>query len=206
MEGWGSPPTTQPPPGQPVGRRWWEQARNLWIIIGLLGLLLVGSIVAVGVIAASQSDEADRELAEARDEIASERDRIASERRALQEEKAEVQEQIDTLREDAAQARSDARREEKKLARLRDQVRGVHQQIDDRTIPGTGTYVVGEDIQPGTYRAKASPGCYWARLSSLDTSDIIDNNNADGPVVIEVLSSDKALELSNCADFVRQGG
>ena len=69
-----------------------------------------------------------------------------------------------------------------------------------------GTYVVGEDIQPGSYRAKASPGCYWARLSSLNTSDIIDNGNADGPVAIDVLPSDRALELSGCADFVRQGG
>jgi hypothetical protein len=39
----------------------------------------------------------------------------------------------------------------------------------------------------------------------LDTSDIIDNDNADGPVVVEILPSDKAFETDGCADFHRAG-
>lgn len=193
-----------------MGLKWWQKPRNLYAVIGALVLLLIGSVIGLSLVAASQSDEADRELADARDQIQEERDaardQIAGERGEFEDEKAELEEEIDNLKDDAAKAREDARREEKKLARLQEQVGGVEQQIEDNTVPGTGTYVVGEDIQPGTYRAEASPGCYWARLSSLDTSDIIDNNNADGPVVVEVLPSDKALELSNCGDFVRQGG
>jgi hypothetical protein len=60
-------------------------------------------------------------------------------------------------------------------------------------------------VRPGTYRAAASPGCYWARLSSLDTSDIIDNDNADGPVVVQVLPSDKAFQTTRCASFHKIG-
>ena len=197
MEGSGSQHSWPPPGDRDSG--WWSKPRTLWVIIGVLALVTLATIVAAGVMAASESDEADRELADARDQI-------ASERSALELEKADLGEQIAALREDADQARRELRREEKKLERLRDEVSDAEQQIEDKTIPGTGTYVVGEDIEPGTYRAEASPGCYWARLSSLNTSDIIDNNNADGPVVIEVLASDKALELSNCADFVKQGG
>lgn len=70
---------------------------------------------------------------------------------------------------------------------------------------GEGTYLVGTDIKPGTYKAAANSGCYWARLSSLNTSDIIDNNNSDGPVVIEVRSTDKALEVAGCAEFNKVG-
>jgi hypothetical protein len=181
-------------------------------MIGVLALLLIASVVALAVTAASNSDEADQELADAREQIRGERQRalgqIADERRALEVEKAALEEQIDTLEDDASQARKDARREEKKLARLQDQVSGVQQQIEDNTIPGDGTFVVGEDIQPGTYKAEAQDGCYWARLSGLggDLGDIIANGNASGPVTIEVSPGDRALELSGCAEFVRQGG
>ena len=200
----------EPPPSDAPAARWWQKARNLHVVIAALVLVLIGSVVGLSLVAASRSDEADRELADARDQIRDERDaareQIAGERGALEDQKADLEEEIARLRDDASQARKEARREEKKLARLKEQVGGVERQIEENTIPGTGTYVVGEDIQPGRYRAEASPGCYWARLSSLNTSDIIDNNNADGPVAIEVLATDKALELADCADFVRQGG
>jgi hypothetical protein len=189
----------QQPPPRDRTPNWWQKPGPLWIIIAVLTVLATGAAITAGVIAASTSDDADRELADARDQI-------ASERRALDDEKADLQDEIDALEQEASDARRAARREEKKLDRLRDRLSGAERQIEDNTVPGTGTYVVGEDIQPGTYRGEASPGCYWARLASLDTSDIIDNQNADGPVVIEVLPSDKALELSSCADLVRQGG
>jgi hypothetical protein len=60
-------------------------------------------------------------------------------------------------------------------------------------------------LQPGTYKADASPGCYWARLKSLDTSDIIDNQNTDGPVVLQILSTDKAVEVARCGEFHKVG-
>jgi hypothetical protein len=77
--------------------------------------------------------------------------------------------------------------------------------VKANTFQGTGTFLVGSDIKPGTYRAATSPGCYWARLWSLDTSDIIDNDNADGPVVVQILPSDKAFKASGCASFHKIG-
>jgi hypothetical protein len=65
-------------------------------------------------------------------------------------------------------------------------------------IDGNGTYLVGEDIVPGTYRSAGGSGCYWKRLSSLDGSDIIDNNLSDGPQVVEILASDVAFETEDC--------
>lgn len=91
------------------------------------------------------------------------------------------------------------------LDRREHKVSGMEHAWAANTIPGDGVYQVGSDIQPGTYKAAASPGCYYARLSSLDTSDIIDNNNVDGPVVIQVGVSDAALELSGCSDFHKVG-
>lgn len=64
------------------------------------------------------------------------------------------------------------------------------------TIDSDGTYQVGVDIVPGTYHAAGSSSCYWARLSSLDTSDII--NNSGGPQVVGIQPSDKAFLTQHC--------
>ena len=100
-----------------------------------------------------------------------------------------------------ATAREKTSSERSKLRKLQGQV----QSAKANTVSGEGTFVVGEDIQPGTYRAAASPGCYWARLRSLDTSDVIDNDNADGPVAVQILPSDKAFTAARCADFHKTG-
>ena len=91
------------------------------------------------------------------------------------------------------------------LDRRERKVTGLEHAWAANTIPGDGIFLVGSDIEPGTYKAPASANCYYARLASLNTSDIIDNNNVSGPVVIEVLPSDKALELSGCANFHKVG-
>jgi hypothetical protein len=77
------------------------------------------------------------------------------------------------------------------------------------TITSDGTYLVGQDIAPGTYRSAGSvrPGqdCYWKRLASLNTSDIIDNNGSTGPQVVEILPSDKAFYTTRCQPWTRAG-
>jgi hypothetical protein len=71
-------------------------------------------------------------------------------------------------------------------------------------IEQDGTYLVGVDIRPGVYRTLGGSQCYWARLSSLDTSDIIDNNNSSGPQVIEILATDRAFLSSNCQSWTAE--
>ncbi|MBX7431127.1 hypothetical protein JDV09_03230 [Mycobacterium sp. Y57] len=75
------------------------------------------------------------------------------------------------------------------------------------TIASDGTYVVGTDILPGVYRT-AGPvstgrNCYYKRLASFDSSDIIDNEGAKGPQVVEILASDAAFSTSNCQPWQR---
>ncbi|WP_232070281.1 hypothetical protein [Mycobacterium noviomagense] len=73
-----------------------------------------------------------------------------------------------------------------------------------KTIMETdGTYRVGTDIVLGTYRSggKSSEGesdCYWARLNSLNPTDIIDNNISTGPQVVALQPSDKAFLTHSC--------
>ena len=72
-----------------------------------------------------------------------------------------------------------------------------------------GTYIVGINIQPGTYRGQAgtqiTESCYWARLKDVSggISSIIANDNAIGQYYVQIRSSDFAL-LTNC-DLERVG-
>jgi hypothetical protein len=78
------------------------------------------------------------------------------------------------------------------------------------TIDGSGTYVVGDDIQPGTYKT-AGPGslgmCYWERDkdSSGDFGAIIANDNLTGQGVVTVKKTDKVFKTQGCQDWVKSG-
>ena len=62
-----------------------------------------------------------------------------------------------------------------------------------------GMYIVGRDIDAGTYRGEAGEGilesCYWARLSGVTGTldDILANDNANGQFFVEVDTTDYAL-------------
>jgi len=77
-----------------------------------------------------------------------------------------------------------------------------------RTSPfaGEGTYQVGIDIAPGTWRASNAGSCYWARLSNFSgggVRGIIANENGVGTVTIA--ASDKGFETSRCGTWTKVG-
>ncbi|WP_280271951.1 hypothetical protein [Nocardia wallacei] len=75
------------------------------------------------------------------------------------------------------------------------------------SIPGDGTYVVGVDIQPGTYRtagpADGRYGCYWERAKNLDgtVDSIIANDYGKGATTVRISSSDVAFKTSGCSSW-----
>ena len=72
-----------------------------------------------------------------------------------------------------------------------------------------GTYLVGIDVQSGTYQGQAGTdileSCYWARLSNVagNMDAIIANDNANGQYYIQVQQSDFAF--STACSLVRIG-
>ncbi|MEU6230453.1 twin-arginine translocation signal domain-containing protein [Streptomyces sp. NPDC047042] len=79
-------------------------------------------------------------------------------------------------------------------------------------IPGDGTYVVGSDIKPGTYRSEGPQGglvtdCYWARLSSTsgEAKDIIANANTGGQTTVTIAATDKAFTTTGCKAWKKTG-
>jgi hypothetical protein len=71
------------------------------------------------------------------------------------------------------------------------------------TIPGDGTFLVGTEVRPGTYRSDApsSGMCYWARLNGSDEFDIIDNDLSEGQSVVEIRSTDRFFETKGCEEW-----
>jgi hypothetical protein len=70
-------------------------------------------------------------------------------------------------------------------------------------ITGDGTYLVNKEVMPGTYRNSGASGCYWERVSGLSgtNSDIIANDNASGPAVVTIESSDVAFVTKRCGEW-----
>lgn len=66
---------------------------------------------------------------------------------------------------------------------------------------GDGTYVVGREVAPGTYRTLGGDNCYWARLADAGGATTLANDNATGPVVVTLLSSDGAFQSKGCGTW-----
>ncbi|OIK01491.1 hypothetical protein [Streptomyces colonosanans] len=76
---------------------------------------------------------------------------------------------------------------------------------------GDGSYVVGKDIQPGTYRTadnSDSDGCYWERAkdASGEFDSILANDNVTGTSYVTVKASDKVFKTNGCKDWQTVAG
>ncbi len=69
---------------------------------------------------------------------------------------------------------------------------------------GNGTFRVGVDIAPGTYRnSDSSQGCYWARLSGFGGTldEIIANNFTYARQVVTISPSDAGFSSERCGQW-----
>jgi hypothetical protein len=68
---------------------------------------------------------------------------------------------------------------------------------------GPGTYVVGSDIEPGTYRADGGPDCFWYRLSGFggQFDQIVDVDSMASSGTVEILPSDVGFKTSGCGEW-----
>ena len=68
-----------------------------------------------------------------------------------------------------------------------------------------GTFLVGTDLAPGTYRAPGGDGCYWERLRGFGgtIAEVIANDNARGPVLVTIAPTDAGFTARRCGAFTR---
>lgn len=69
-----------------------------------------------------------------------------------------------------------------------------------------GTFVVGNQIQAGTYQASSGSDCYWARLRGFSGGfgDIIANSFAR-QTIVTIEPSDAGFESKSCGNWTKIG-
>lgn len=190
------PYTPQTEDDQPKKQKRWP-----WIA-GIVAALLVG--VGIG-----SSGDAEPEIV-TETETVTEEVEVEVEPADIQERRDEVsaaEDENETLGEELDQRAAELDQRESELDDREENISSTETEIEENTIPGSGTYRVGEDIDPGTYRTTGDSGyCYWARLAgySGDINDIITNGNVEGQGFVTISDSDLAFETNGCGEWTRQ--
>ncbi|MEV8478721.1 hypothetical protein [Streptomyces sp. NPDC051173] len=68
-------------------------------------------------------------------------------------------------------------------------------------MSGSGTYQIGKDVKPGTYRSTGNKlGCYWERAkdSKGEMDSILANDNVVGPAYVTIADGDKLFKTRGC--------
>jgi hypothetical protein len=70
---------------------------------------------------------------------------------------------------------------------------------------GSGTWIVGTDISPGTWTAPGGERCYWERLASFrhGIEDILANDVGVRNPVVTVAASDAGFATNDCGRWTR---
>ena len=82
----------------------------------------------------------------------------------------------------------------------------VMEEEDPNPHFGNGTFTVGTEIEPGTYRTRTgNSGCYYSRLSGFsgELGEIISNENTDAPAVVTIAPTDKGFKSSRCGTWTQ---
>jgi len=76
-----------------------------------------------------------------------------------------------------------------------------------RTAPfaGEGTFIVGTDIDAGTWRSSGMGSCYWVRRSGFtgSSSEIIANDYTTGSTIVAITATDRGFVSSGCGTWTR---
>ena len=201
-------PTTTPPaepivlaeiPPLPPKKSWHDNKLALIGAAALVGLLIGGAV------AAGENASADAKANTVMERAEAKRDRMLD---GVDDLKAGLQVDVDRLEGEIEELGAERARLAPQVTALRKELGKLTREKAMNSFEGVGIYLVGSDVRTGTYKAPASPGCYYALLRNLDggLDSIIDNNNVDGPVVVRIAGGAKAIEVNNCGTFTRVGG
>ncbi|MCZ2857629.1 hypothetical protein [Blastococcus sp. VKM Ac-2987] len=108
--------------------------------------------------------------------------------------------------EEAAQQRAALDEQAAEVAAREQAVAQVERQIAATSI-GVGTWTVGVDVEPGTYRTSEPVlgDCYWGIYASgTNGSDIIENDIVQGGFPTVTLREGQDFENNRCGTFVKQ--
>ncbi|MDQ0673132.1 hypothetical protein QFZ36_000693 [Pseudarthrobacter siccitolerans] len=183
------------------------------LLAGAAVVLLSGSVAFGTVLPDPKTSEAYTSLADEKSTAEIERDAALSSYASLKGKYDALQGSI-TGRESTVSAReaevskADAavKAAEAAVKKREDAVSGAEKTKAANTI-GDGTWTVGSDIEPGTYRAAAAVGstCYWGIYrSGSNGGDIIENDIPGGGRPVVTLSPGQDFNSTRCGKWEKQ--
>jgi hypothetical protein len=206
-----SPPTVpvQPPESPPPKSR-----KGIKIAAAVIaGLVLLGGGFAAGYASGhSPVPGYQQQVAQGSRNLSAEQLKLSSEKVTLQVEQGNVRTAQASAKNAMATATAQVKAQYKsKLASVQALQQKLQQEqgiVQHNTINADGVYVVGRDIASGTFHTPGDGGsgdqCYYATLGSTSTSNILDNNNFDGPETVD-LSGAYAFQISGGCTWVKVG-
>jgi len=74
-----------------------------------------------------------------------------------------------------------------------------------KTSFGAGAYIVGTDMDPGTYRNSGGRNCYWERLRGFNGSmnAIIANGGSSNPSIVAIAPTDAGFQSNGCGMWTK---
>lgn len=195
-------PPSPPPASQPSEPEDTSRMSPIFLTLIPIGgavVFVMGMVIGMGTSSSPESAATITEFQEVEVERTIEVDPAEETLADIESQQEALQEQIDEL-DDRESTLNDR---ETGLDEREESLDTTETDIDANSIPGDGIYVVGEDIEAGTYQAQGSGNsCYFARLSSLDSFDIISNHFGTSNVSVEIQSSDVAFESTGCGNWI----
>lgn len=202
----------QPPMGPPPGTAPEPKKRRRWPwVVGVVVAFIVGTTLG----GAASADPEPEVVTETETITETETEEVEvppadleEQQQAADERDSELdtrEEELDTRASDLDSRSSDLDTREEGLDTREEEISTQETEVEENTIPGTGVYIVGEDIDAGTYSTEVTGiNCYWARLSGTggDLDDIITNNNvSEGQALVTIADTDVAFETNGCGEW-----
>ena len=181
--------------------------KRTWALLVLAAVALFGvGFLTAALTAEPRASDEYIALEGTAQQTAEERDSIDAQRLRLEEKLADQQAAM-TERENAVALQEAAvKKQEDGLKTREAAVSGAEQKKAANTV-SDGTWVVGVDIEPGTYKPKADVGsrCYWGIYASgTNGDDIIANDIPGGGLPSVTLAAGQDFKTARCGSWTKQ--
>lgn len=219
-----TPPVPPPPPTSPVPAKaatsrpslsaLVERAKKNPVLYAVVAAALVVAVVAgsIAVYNFTNGEAWEARALEAEDELEASEYNLGLAREELTELQGEherLSSEVGTLRSEADAVATRAAELETLSAEIAEReaaVTATEQQIAANTIT-EGTWTVGVDIEPGTYRTTEAVlgSCYWGIYrSGTNGGDILENDIVSGGFPTVTLSEGQDFTTQRCGSWVKQ--
>jgi hypothetical protein len=171
--------------------------------------VIIGGLVVLGVGDPTQTDEyqaLEAQLADAQSQVSASEGEAQEAAAAARQAQGEADQRQAELDQEAARSKAELDQREQAVAAREQAVTAVEETIAANSI-GEGTWTVGRDIAPGTYRTSAAVTgqCYWGIYrSGTNGSDIVDNDIVTGGFPTVRLSDGQDFTNNGCGTFVKE--